>query len=128
MTESKCVFCGASVPDKRYLCAACMPPHDAGLPHDARHPPIDVLAEALQVVKDRGASYGPPSVNHARTAALWSAYLGVPITPRQVCMLNILQKISRDANKPKRDNLVDVAGFAWNAEACDGEAQESVDA
>lgn len=30
-------------------------------------------------------------------------------------MLNILQKISRDANAPHGDNLVDIAGFAENA-------------
>ena len=78
---------------------------------------MDILKEAARVVDGpRQESYGHPLRNHARTAALWSAYLGVTITPRQVCMLNSLQKISRDANRAKRDNLVDLAGWARNAE------------
>ncbi|MEK9721898.1 MAG: DUF6378 domain-containing protein [Rhodospirillaceae bacterium] len=76
-----------------------------------------VLAEADRIVNGpRQDAYGHPSVNHACTARMWSAYLGTEITPRQVCMLNILQKCSRDAHEPKRDNLVDVAGWAENAE------------
>lgn len=76
-----------------------------------------VLEEAANIVSGaRNADYGDPRVNHARTAALWSAYLGVTITPRQVCVLNILQKASRDAHRAKRDNLVDIAGWARNAE------------
>lgn len=76
-----------------------------------------LLLDALDIVSHaRRATYGTPKDNHARTAALWSAYLGCPITPRQVCLLNALQKISRDAHAPKRDNLVDLAGYAANAD------------
>lgn len=91
-----------------------------------------ILDEAALVTSEaRQWSYGTPADNHGRTAALWSAYLGIPISTRQVCMLNILQKISRDANKlppdaseaavresnrSLRDNLVDIAGYARNAE------------
>ena len=79
--------------------------------------PANVLEEATSVVLgDRRHFYGHPKVNHGRTAEMWSAFLGIPITARQVCLLNILQKISRDANRQKRDNLVDVAGYALNAE------------
>lgn len=79
-----------------------------------------ILAEALKIVYgDRRASYGTPAENHSRTAALWSAYLGVPISPREVCLLNVLQKIGRDAHAPGRDNLVDIAGYAENAHLCE---------
>jgi len=72
-----------------------------------------VLLEAHAIVYGaRQDRYGTPSDNHARTAALWSAYLGCPITARQVCVLNILQKVSRDAHTPGRDNAVDIAGYA----------------
>lgn len=64
----------------------------------------------------RRETYGHPKDNHARTAAMWSAYLGVPISLRQVCMLNALQKISRDAHAPKEDNLDDICGWTRNAE------------
>lgn len=84
-----------------------------------------VLDEAAGLVNgDRQKSYGHPKDNHACTAALWTAYLrrcGVlkddaEITARQVCIVNALQKCSRDAHEEKRDNLVDLAGWAANAE------------
>ena len=78
-----------------------------------------VLEEAAELVDGpRRHTYGHPRDNHERTAALWSAYLGVPISARQVCMLNALQKVGRDAHRPWRDNLVDLAGWARNAEMC----------
>jgi hypothetical protein len=76
-----------------------------------------VLQEAGHLVDgDRQEAYGSPRANHGRTSELWSAYLGVPISHRQVCHLNALQKISRDAHRPKRDNLVDICGYMRNAE------------
>ncbi len=84
-----------------------------------------VLREALAVVYgDRQQSYGTPAENHERTAELWTAYIrshGAPswkFSARDVCMFNILQKISRDHHAPKRDNLVDIAGYAENAHLC----------
>jgi hypothetical protein len=43
-------------------------------------------------------------------------YLGTEITPRQVCVMNILQKISRDAHAEQDDNLLDIIGYAVNAD------------
>jgi hypothetical protein len=80
---------------------------------------VNILEEAASIVSGaRNADYGTPLDNHQRTADLWSAYLGVTVSPRMVCMMNVLQKVSRDAHAPKRDNLVDIAGYARNAELC----------
>jgi hypothetical protein len=93
--------------------------------------PKTVLQEAEAVVEDRRASYGDPAENHARTAAMWTEYLGrrlqfpATITAHDVCMLNALQKISREANAPKRDNLVDIAGFCRNAELVQAKTEPS---
>lgn len=77
------------------------------------------LAEASEVVDGpRRATYGHPAENHTRTAMMFSAYLGIVVTPRMVCMLNALQKISRDRHADHHDNLVDLAGWARNAEMC----------
>lgn len=64
---------------------------------------------------DRQRDYGHPSANHERTAALWSAFLGFRITPREVCWLNVLQKLARDRHRPTADNETDIAGYAENA-------------
>lgn len=86
---------------------------------DSREAMCKFLASAEDAIcGDRNADYGPPEVNHARTAALWSAYLNVPITAREVCLLNILQKCSRDAHCQKYDNLLDIAGWAANGSVC----------
>lgn len=85
-----------------------------------------VLCNAYEAVYSaRMADYGPPIENHERTAALWTIYLRatlrdkVSLSARDVCMLNILQKVSRDVHRPKRDNLVDIAGYAENASLCE---------
>lgn len=83
------------------------------------NPTTKILDEAKSIVYgDRQKSYGTPLDNHTRTAEMWSAFLGVPITARDVCMLNVLQKVSRDRHAPKRDNCVDGAGYFENAEMC----------
>lgn len=81
--------------------------------------PDSVLFEAESLVHGaRRQSYGTPAENHGRTAAMWSAYLGVPINAQDVCMLNVLQKVSRFKHGQARDNLVDIAGYAENANLC----------
>ena len=85
-----------------------------------------VLEEAQRVVDtDRGIDYGTPAENHGTTAALfveWFARrhgLRIPMDAKDVCMFNILQKVSREANADKRDNLVDICGYARNIEMLD---------
>lgn len=75
-----------------------------------------VLEEAIETVDERMKWYGSPKPSFIKTAAMWSAYLGTPITARQVCMCLALLKISRDSFRPKRDNLVDIPGYARCAE------------
>lgn len=78
--------------------------------------PASVLDTAKSIVYGaRQEDYGTPTDNHGTTAALWSTYLGTIITPRQVCIMNMLQKISRDMCKDGHDHLVDIAGYAENA-------------
>jgi len=60
----------------------------------------------------RQHTYGDPGVNVQRTADLWSTYLGTKITARDVCLMSILVKCSRDAHNSKEDNLIDIAGYA----------------
>lgn len=98
----------------RLLCFACAEKR-RGAPAN----PDSVLTEAEAIVHGaRRQQYGTPMENHTRTAEMWSAYLGVPISAQDVCMLNVLQKVSRARCSVTRDTLVDIAGYAENARQC----------
>lgn len=94
---------------------------------------MNVLDEANELVNGvRQEKYGHPSDNHGATAEMWTTYLkrrgllaeGAVLDGHDVCVINILQKTTRDANVRQRDNLVDIAGFALNAEMVDEAAAE----
>ena len=73
-----------------------------------------VLDTAKQLVHgDRNKDYDEPADNFRRIADLWSVYLGTPIEPYDVAMLNVLQKIARIMHSPRKlDSWVDIAGYA----------------
>ena len=76
-----------------------------------------VLEEAAAIVDGpRQDAYGHPRDNYRRLAQMWGAYLGIDITPGQAVDMMMLVKMARQANTSKRDNLVDLAGYARVAE------------
>lgn len=76
-----------------------------------------ILPEAESLVHgDRNKDYGPPIEDFTRTAKIWSAILGIEIRPEQVPLCMIAVKLSRECNRPKRDNMVDIAGYAETCE------------
>lgn len=88
-------------------------------------PRQSVLNEAGELIhSDRNVAYGPPMKNFQRIADLWNTILGdqlkEPITTWQVADMSIAIKLARNIEKPKRDNYVDVAGYA----ACGWECAE----
>ena len=71
-----------------------------------------ILEEAQRLVHgDRGEAYGHPLDDFSRTAEIWSAILGIPVSAEQVSLCMVGLKISREVNKPKRDNRTDGAGY-----------------
>jgi len=72
----------------------------------------DYLNEARATIQDRGMDYGHPTDNMARTAALWSSYLEMPVTDYQVAMCMVLVKIARSMETAKTDTYVDLVGYA----------------
>ena len=81
---------------------------------------VDCLEEAGKIVRgSREDTYGPAERNLSRIAEMWSAYLSVPLTARQVAVMMVLLKASRDAFKPKHDNMVDICGYAYLADILD---------
>lgn len=82
---------------------------------------MTILDEANEAVNGpRQDSYGHPSEHFEHVAAMWNALLGYklafPIAARDVPHMMIAMKLIREAKKHKRDNLVDIAGFARTAE------------
>lgn len=85
------------------------------------------LEEAQEIVNGaRQKDYGTPWVNHGLTAKYWEVLFGISISAEQVCVANILQKIARESNAYKRDNFVDMAGYAENANLCAIEDQRII--
>lgn len=86
---------------------------------DVEHETTHTLDKAKSIVcGDRARDYGRPSENHKSTADLWTAYLRLPpgtLDARDVCVMNMLQKMSRDRWSRIDDNPVDWAGYAQNA-------------
>ena len=80
-----------------------------------------VLEEAAKCVTGpRRRDYGTPDENFGLIASLWSVQLKHEVTPMQVALCLILLKVARQANSPKRDNLVDIAGYAQCASELKG--------
>jgi len=84
---------------------------------------LNILEEANNIIHgDRQESYGTPWDNHGCTAVLVSTWLSrkyrkdIVIDAEDVCFFNILQKVSREANSHRRDNLIDIAGYTGNVE------------
>lgn len=73
----------------------------------------DICAKAAEIVAgDREDTHGDKVENHANIAALWSAYLGVPITAHDAALMMALLKIARTkAGDFNPDDYVDGAGY-----------------
>lgn len=74
----------------------------------------------IKLVRERGSAYGCPSENHQLTADMLSSWLSrrlrqtIVISAEDVCMINVLQKLSRLAFTTKDDSWFDVAGYTEN--------------
>lgn len=88
----------------------------------------DILEEALRITKgDRQNQYGPPNQDFARTAAMWSALKGIKFSTTDVADFQICIKLSRNTHQKKRDNYIDVAGYARCGDICRQEQEKVKD-
>ena len=85
-------------------------------------PNESILAEAQRITSaDRQDDYGHPADDFARTALMWTGILasklcaGVNITAMDVPLCMIAIKLARQSHRHRRDNLVDIAGYARTA-------------
>ena len=71
-----------------------------------------ILLEADELVNgERQKAYGDPISCMQRTADIFTAISGKEITAKDVPLFNIAQKLARELNGHKRDNLTDIAGY-----------------
>jgi hypothetical protein len=88
-------------------------------------PRMQILEEAARLVcVDRHHQHGDASKNIGLTGDLWSVVAGRRLDAHDVCLMNVMQKISRIlCGHRNKDNYSDVAGYialAW--ELSDGNA------
>lgn len=83
-------------------------------------PNESILEEAQRLVHgDRNESYGHPLDDFTRTGRMWGAILGLPDIPAEkVALMMVTLKLARQCHRPKRDNLVDAAGYAETCAMC----------
>lgn len=108
-------------------CTSQFPCNDPGSVECACEPETP-LQEAQRLVHgDRNDSYGHPIDDYTCTGRLWAGAIdrwihkqpgfeNAPtfpdIPPELATLMMGLMKVSRQIHKPKRDNLVDLAGYA----------------
>ena len=87
-------------------------------PVPAPLPVQTVLEEAQFLIHGpRQGDYGHPFDDFSRTGRIWGAILGIPdVPPEKVALCMVGVKLSRQVNKPKRDNLTDGCGYLGTIE------------
>jgi hypothetical protein len=86
-----------------------------------------ILTEAKRLVEggERNQSYGPPEMDFKRIAQMMNALFlgklapGEIFKPADVARIMICLKLSRSMWQSKRDNFVDIAGYAACGHRCE---------
>ena len=65
---------------------------------------------------EKNKSYGNPSENFDNIARMWSVILKKEVSAHDVGLCMVATKVAREINVHKRDNLVDIAGYAATLE------------
>tara|TARA_R100000458_G_scaffold49869_1_gene49729 strand:- start:206 stop:484 length:279 start_codon:yes stop_codon:yes gene_type:complete len=85
-------------------------------------PKQEILAKACQIVAERGEHYGPPSEHFERTTrainAIFADKIDVPFTPADWGMMMVIDKLAREQEVAKYDNLLDIIGYAACINQC----------
>lgn len=91
-------------------------------------PNESILEEAKRITEGvRRAEYGAPADDFGRAAYMWTGILahklrdGQAITAMDIPLCMVAIKLARQSHHHKRDNLVDIAGYARTAAMVAGE-------
>ena len=65
-----------------------------------------------ELIKDKGKDYGDPKYFFSQLSGIWSAMLGIPVSPTECVALMIAFKNLRLINNPThKDTLNDLEGY-----------------
>ncbi len=81
--------------------------------------------KALVITQERMAEYGHPANVHGHVSRLWSAYLGLRLSTKDVALMMVLFKMGREMTKRGEDNLVDMHGYLLAYERILKEGQDA---
>jgi hypothetical protein len=73
----------------------------------------NVLEEANTLIYgERQKEYGSARKSFTKIAKGWQQIFDCDVSPKQVALAMIWLKMCREMNQEKRDNIVDIAGYA----------------
>jgi len=76
-------------------------------------PPDSVLDEAICITSgDRNGDYGHPADHWLKTTGMINACFGLQLKSEDWGKMMMIDKLSRDQHRPKRDNLTDICGYS----------------
>lgn len=87
-----------------------------------------ILAEAEKIVNgQRNTDYGTATESFGRIADVASIITGKTLTPEDCCKVLMAVKMVRESFTHKRDNLVDLCGYAELLNRIEDETKERID-
>lgn len=108
--------------------------HPDGIHFEVKEPEsVNHEADGL-IHNARNKDYGHPLDDFSAQAQMWSAYLSkkykmnIILDYADVALMMVMVKVARHAQAPKRDNLVDICGYAGCLEMCENEEAARHDA
>ncbi len=84
-----------------------------------------LLDDTKTILESRRKQYGPPNKEFKDIALMWSVIVDKNLTAEQVGLMMIALKMVRHNNNYKRDNVVDIAGYAQCLDDLHKEPNES---
>jgi hypothetical protein len=86
-----------------------------------------ILDEALIITDGaRRVDYGSVEESFQKISTVASVLCNKEITPKDIALIFIAQKLTRESNKHTRDNLVDICGYTRLASILEGDEDENI--
>lgn len=121
----KCSECGKDEVINAFgMCSSCI---DIALKHGEIDIKESILKEADRLINgDRQTQYSHPTDDYKKTVGAFNAITGHKLTVKEGMLFMVCVKLSREAFKHKRDNLVDACGYLGCIEKHEDRLKEAI--